>query len=60
MYPQCHFKNPKLLVCAVTQSLIRLRHNECTGRLLAPHQSRVLNDEIVELWNETSKSAGME
>ncbi len=50
MYPQCHLKNPKFLVCAVTQSLIRLRHDERTGGLLAPCQSWVLSYDIVELW----------
>ena len=51
MYPQCHLQNPELLICTITQGLICLCHDECTAGLLAPCQSRMLNDDIVKLGN---------
>jgi hypothetical protein len=49
--PQCHFQNPELFICAVTQSFICFCHDECTSGLLSPCQSLVLNDDIMELGN---------
>jgi hypothetical protein len=49
MYPQCHLKNPKFFICAVTQSFICLCHDKRTGGFLAPCQGLVLNNEIMKL-----------